>query len=167
MVIRNVLNTVASKHLNEEGGRTSVLYLGRKMLSTTEKSCMRTSLSGFELRFPTAYPIPSWMAPLMADAVGWWNISGRRTLVTNATLKFVFKCKLWQDLWVNNNNNSNLSIYAFIHPGLLWNIAIWQSRNANGSCVTAQSRLDKEQLIKQVRIKLHDRRLKEWKIWAV
>lgn len=30
------------------------LYLGRKTVSTTEKSCMRTSLSGLELRFPTA-----------------------------------------------------------------------------------------------------------------
>ncbi|TNN34164.1 hypothetical protein EYF80_055668 [Liparis tanakae] len=41
-----------------------------KTLSTTEKSCMRTSRSGLELRFPTAYPMPSWMAPFSAAGVG-------------------------------------------------------------------------------------------------
>lgn len=32
---------------------------------------MRTSRSGLEVILPTVYPMPSWMAPLKASAVGW------------------------------------------------------------------------------------------------
>lgn len=39
------------------------------MLSTTTKSCMRTSLSAFWLKLPTVWVMPSWMAPFRADDV--------------------------------------------------------------------------------------------------
>lgn len=47
----------------------SITNPGKKMLSTTTKSCMRTSLSAFWLKLPTVWVMPSWMAPLRADDV--------------------------------------------------------------------------------------------------
>lgn len=44
-------------------------HLGKKILSTTSKSCSRTSLSGFWLRLPMVCVMPNWMAPLRADDV--------------------------------------------------------------------------------------------------
>ena len=42
---------------------------GKKILSTTTKSCMSTSLSAFWLRLPTVYVMPSWIAPFSAEEV--------------------------------------------------------------------------------------------------
>lgn len=50
---------------------TPVTNLGKKMLSTTTKSCMRTSLSAFWLKLPTVWVMPNWMAPFRADDVVW------------------------------------------------------------------------------------------------
>lgn len=50
-------------------GLYSITNPGKKMLSTTTKSCIRTSLSAFWLKLPTVWVIPSWMAPLRADDV--------------------------------------------------------------------------------------------------
>lgn len=47
----------------------SITNPGKKMLSTTTKSCMRTSRSAFWLKLPTVWVMPSWMAPLRADDV--------------------------------------------------------------------------------------------------
>lgn len=46
-----------------------VTNLGKNMLSTTTKSCMRTSLSAFWLKLPTVWVMPNWMAPFKADDV--------------------------------------------------------------------------------------------------
>lgn len=52
------------------------------MLSTTSKSWSSTSLSGFWLKLPTVWVMPSWMAPLRAEDVVWGSQAKRVELYT-------------------------------------------------------------------------------------
>lgn len=54
------------------------------MLSTTSKSWSSTSLSGFWLKLPTVWVMPSWMAPLRAEDVVWGSQAEKKCLIIHS-----------------------------------------------------------------------------------
>lgn len=54
------------------------------MLSTTSKSWSSTSLSGFWLKLPTVWVMPSWMAPLRAEDVVWGSQAEKKCFVIHS-----------------------------------------------------------------------------------